>query len=141
ELVRDTCQSYAQRGEHVRCLSAPTSLPIVGRPLALRRALSNLIDNGLKYAGGDIEIVLETDSDPAVLHVLDRGPGIAPHETERLLQPFTRTDNARGGASGSGLGLAIVQRIAAAHGGAVRLLPRSGGGLDARLELAFGLER
>jgi hypothetical protein len=51
-----------------------------------------------------------------------------------MLQPFTRLDTARGG-SGTGLGLAIVDRIAGMHGGRVRLLPRSGGGLRARVEL------
>jgi two-component system, OmpR family, osmolarity sensor histidine kinase EnvZ len=52
-----------------------------------------------------------------------------------MLQPFTRLDSARGGASGTGLGLAIVDRIARMHGGRVRLLPRPGGGLIARVEL------
>ena len=68
------------------------------------------------------------------VEVLDRGPGI-PHEAaERMLQPFTRLDTARSG-SGTGLGLAIVARIAALHGGEVKLLPREGGGLRARVEL------
>jgi len=53
---------------------------------------------------------------------------------ERMVQPFTRLDTARSG-SGTGLGLAIVDRIARLHGGSVRLLPRDGGGLRARVEL------
>ena len=68
------------------------------------------------------------------IEVLDRGPGIPAQAAERMLQPFTRLEAARSG-SGTGLGLAIVNRIAAMHGGAVRLLPREGGGLRARVEL------
>ena len=51
---------------------------------------------------------------------------------ERLKQPFTRRDDARSGHSGAGLGLAIAERIAAMHGGRLELLPRDGGGLEAR---------
>jgi len=65
--------------------------------------------------------------------VLDRGPGIAPDQAERLKEPFTRKDEARSGSSGAGLGLAIANRVAAMHGGRLELLPREGGGLEARL--------
>jgi two-component system osmolarity sensor histidine kinase EnvZ len=60
---------------------------------------------------------------------------VAADQVERLLQPFTRQEDARTGVAGSGLGLAIVDRIARWHGGALKLLPRAGGGLDARVEL------
>jgi len=69
-----------------------------------------------------------------VLEVLDRGEGIPPEAVERMLQPFTRLDMARGG-GGTGLGLAIVDRIAQMHGGQLELLPREGGGLLARVWL------
>ena len=68
------------------------------------------------------------------VQVLDRGPGIPAADAERMLQPFTRLNTARS-TSGSGLGLAIVDRIAKMHGGCVQLLPRAGGGLEARVEL------
>jgi len=67
------------------------------------------------------------------LSVLDRGPGIPETDAERMLQPFTRMNEARS-TSGSGLGLAIVERIARLHGGSVKLLARNGGGLEARVE-------
>jgi two-component system osmolarity sensor histidine kinase EnvZ len=54
---------------------------------------------------------------------------------DRVLQPFTRLNDARGDVSGSGLGLAIVDRVARMHGGVVRLTPREGGGLVAAVEL------
>ena len=75
-----------------------------------------------------------TEGGQVVLSVLDRGPGIPVGEAERLLQPFTRLDIARG-TPGAGLGLAIVDRSARLHGGRVELLPRAGGGTEARVAL------
>src|SRR5206468_1262013 len=96
---------------------------------------ANLVDNALRYAGEPIEIETRKDAGGVTGEVRDRGPGIPPAEVERLKRPFTRLDDARGGASGAGLGLAIVERVARAHGGSLELLPREGGGLVARLTL------
>jgi two-component system osmolarity sensor histidine kinase EnvZ len=82
-----------------------------------------------------VDIHTGHDGKTAYLEVLDRGPGIPEADAERMLQPFTRMDNARS-TSGTGLGLAIVDRIARLHGGTVQLLPRAGGGLRARVELS-----
>jgi two-component system osmolarity sensor histidine kinase EnvZ len=57
---------------------------------------------------------------------------------ERVKQPFMRRDDARSGSSGAGLGLAIADRVARLHGGTLELLPREGGGLEARVTLPFG---
>jgi two-component system osmolarity sensor histidine kinase EnvZ len=103
------------------------------RPLAMKRLIGNLIDNARKHAAGDITLRTAHEGGNIVLSVLDRGPGIPPEEVERLKQPFTRLDKARSGHSGAGLGLAIVERIARAHGGQFALLPRPGGGTEARL--------
>jgi two-component system osmolarity sensor histidine kinase EnvZ len=88
----------------------------------------------LRHGGPEVEVVTSAADGRAVIDVLDRGPGIPPGETGRMLQPFTRLNPARSGA-GTGLGLAIVDRIARQHGGSVQLLPRQGGGLRARVEL------
>jgi len=104
-------------------------------PMALRRAVTNLVDNALRYAGEPIEIRAAATKNAVKLDVLDRGPGIPPNEAERLKRPFTRLDDSRSGAGGAGLGLAIVERMARAHDGKLELLPREGGGLDARLTL------
>ncbi len=104
--------------------------------LGVRRAIANLIDNALRYAGEPIEIVSYAEGGKAIVEVRDRGPGIPPGEVERLKRPFTRLDRARGSRGGSGLGLAIVERVARAHGGTVELAPREGGGLVARLILS-----
>ena len=109
--------------------------PVSLRRYALHRALSNLLDNAHKYAPGDIELECSRRGEFLLIDVLDHGPGIPAEEVERLKRPFTRHDEARGGPFGTGLGLAIVDRVARQHGGKFDLLPRTGGGLIARLSL------
>jgi two-component system osmolarity sensor histidine kinase EnvZ len=101
----------------------------------MQRLVVNLIENALRHGGAEVSVATGCDAANAWIEVRDRGPGIPAEDAERMLQPFTRLDSARGGASGTGLGLAIVDRIARMHGGRVRLLPRAGGGLIARVEL------
>ncbi len=109
------------------------------RPLAIKRLLANLVDNARKHAGDDITITTRREGGHLVLAVADRGPGIPPAEVERLKQPFTRLDASRSGQSGAGLGLAIVDRIAKAHGASFELLPRAGGGTEARVRFPLDL--
>ncbi|MDD3516896.1 MAG: ATP-binding protein [Chromatiales bacterium] len=108
------------------------SLPL--RPLAIQRLLGNLLDNAFRHGGGEVEMTTSIEDGQLVVRILDRGPGIPMDQGEGLLRPFTRLDASRG-SSGSGLGLAIAERIARLHGGRLYLLPRDGGGLEARLEL------
>jgi two-component system osmolarity sensor histidine kinase EnvZ len=103
------------------------------RPLAMRRAISNLVDNALRYGGGEVHVATRQESGRAVVEVSDRGPGIPSADMDRMKQPFTRLENSRSGKGGSGLGLAIVDRIARLHGGSLELSARPGGGLSARL--------
>ena len=112
--------------------------PLMLRPVAMQRALDNLITNAARHGGGDILIQTcrEATDGANVLSVFDRGPGIPAHEVERLKKAFTRLDSARSGESGAGLGLAIVERIARMHGARFDLLPRAGGGTEARLTFA-----
>jgi two-component system osmolarity sensor histidine kinase EnvZ len=104
--------------------------------MAVRRAITNLVDNALRHAGEPVQIEVKKQDRLAIVDVLDRGPGIPESEAERLKRPFTRLDAARSGPGGAGLGLAIVERIAQAHRGRLDLLPREGGGLTARLVLS-----
>jgi len=124
-------------GEKVQCRPASADFSLPAHPEPLRRAIVNLIENALRHAGlaAPVELELTREDGRIVIAVLDRGPGIAPAEAERLKQPFTRGEAARTGAGGAGLGLAIVERIARAHGGGLELLPRDGGGLAARIVL------
>ena len=132
ELAVDCARRAARSGIEVKRELAEVPV-MIGRPLAMRRLLDNLITNAARHGGGDVTLRTANDPNGLVVAVLDRGPGIAAGEAERLRQPFTRGDAARGGASGAGLGLAIVDRIARIHGAQLDLLPREGGGLEARV--------
>jgi two-component system osmolarity sensor histidine kinase EnvZ len=134
ELARACAERASRSGMPVRCGLAPVpAVPI--RPLAMQRLVDNLLANAQKHGGGDVELRTARTGDGVTLSVLDRGPGVDPAQAERLKQPFTRLDEARSGASGAGLGLFIANRVATLHGGRLDLLPRDGGGLEARLTL------
>jgi signal transduction histidine kinase len=107
-----------------------------GRSLALRRALSNLLDNAINYAPGQIEIFVHDDDTTLSISVRDQGPGIPDEEQVRMLEPFQRLEPSRNSETGGhGLGLAIAQSVARTHGGELVLRNRSAGGLEARLTL------
>jgi two-component system osmolarity sensor histidine kinase EnvZ len=133
-LLGELAEQYARRGKRVAFEPGGIE-PLPFARQALRRAVANLVDNALRYAGEPVEIRTRAAPGGAVIEVLDRGPGVPPGEAERLKQPFTRLDPSRSGAGGSGLGLAIVERVARAHRGTLELLPREGGGLTARITL------
>jgi len=135
-LVGELVEQYARRGKRVSFAPGAVAPLRFARP-ALRRAIANLVDNALRYAGEPVELRTRAAKGAAIIEVLDRGPGVPPAEAERLKQPFTRLDPSRGGAGGAGLGLAIVERVARAHRGTLELLPREGGGLVARITLGF----
>ncbi|MFI2636645.1 ATP-binding protein [Streptomyces collinus] len=103
-----------------------------GRPGMLTRALSNLVENAVKFDQGGrapIEIVVSGPARPGTIRVevLDRGPGIADSDLTRVFDRFYRAADARS-LPGSGLGLSIVREVALAHGGAPFALRRDGGG-------------
>lgn len=106
------------------------------RYVAIKRVVANLIQNSQRYSSGDIEIStgVEPNSQLAFITISDNGPGIDESEIERLFQPFTQGDKARG-TEGSGLGLAIIKRIVDTHGGRVLLKNRPEGGLTAKVLL------
>ena len=135
DLLEEIAHHYSLLGKKVSVkIGEATRFPFAS--MAVRRALGNLIDNALRYAGEPVEVEASSTAAAVVIEVRDRGPGIPAAETERLKRPFTRLHAARSGPSGSGLGLAIVERVARGHGGRLDLLPREGGGLLARLTLA-----
>ncbi|HEY1126112.1 MAG TPA: ATP-binding protein [Sphingobium sp.] len=107
------------------------------RPLAVRRIVANLVDNGERYAA-HVKVALMSRSGQALLVVCDDGPGIAPGMLARLGEPFVRADPSRNRESGgAGLGLAIVRALAARDGGTVQFENRACGGL--RVTLAWPL--
>lgn len=133
--IADLAEHYHRVGKQVFFKSQAQARFHFAR-MAVRRAVANLVDNALRYAGEPVEIEAGRRDGEIVIEVRDRGPGIPPAEIERLKRPFTRLDDSRAGPAGSGLGLAIVERVAHAHGGRLELEPRQGGGLVARLILS-----
>ncbi|HEV7778270.1 MAG TPA: ATP-binding protein [Luteibacter sp.] len=116
-------------------VDAPNALFLHGKPLALRRALDNLLRNAIRHGAPPFHAILAARGGEASITIADGGPGVPPEILDRLGEPFLRGDTARGGAGGSGLGLASVSRIAAAHGGSLRLGNLTEGGFAATLRL------
>ncbi|REL28474.1 two-component system sensor histidine kinase EnvZ [Thalassotalea euphylliae] len=109
--------------------------PMPLRYIAIKRAVANLIQNAIRYTQGNIQVCTGIeDKHFAHISVCDEGAGIPEAEMERLFQPFTQGDKARG-TEGSGLGLAIIKRIVDTHGGKVQLINRDSGGLQAKVLL------
>ena len=108
---------------------------MVVRPLGLKRALGNLVQNGLHY-GERVIVTVAVEAAHVVLRVEDDGPGIPEGDLVRALDPFTRLDPARGrNTQGMGLGLAIVARFVALEKGTLKLANRPQGGLCAEILL------
>lgn len=101
---------------------------VVGSREALERALTNLIDNGLKYslASAPVEVNISRQGARAVVQIADHGPGISPEDRERIFEPFERAGG--GDAPGTGLGLTVVRSVVDAHHGRVGVDERIGGG-------------
>jgi two-component system sensor histidine kinase MprB len=106
------------------------------RPLALERAVANLVRNAVQVSddGGRVEVELRETDGSVVVQVLDRGPGISDEDLPRIFDRFYRGASARE-RHGSGLGLAIVAQVAALHGGDVDAANRPGGGARFTLRL------
>ncbi|HTT43195.1 MAG TPA: ATP-binding protein [Steroidobacteraceae bacterium] len=108
--------------------------PLYAKPQALKRCLTNLIANAIKF-GGRAEVLLE-DGPQLQVRVRDPGPGIPAAELERVFEPFYRLESSRNrDGGGSGLGLTIARDIAQAHGGTLVLQNMPGAGLEALLTL------
>lgn len=121
---------YRRRSQREIILTAERSLLIDGRRYSIERAISNLVDNAIKFdpdGTHPIDIRLSRDGQLVRVEVADRGPGFETDEAERLFDRFYRTDAARS-RPGSGLGLAIVRDVATTHGGTATATVRPGGG-------------
>ncbi|CAM3724201.1 two-component system sensor histidine kinase EnvZ [Vibrio aquimaris] len=105
-----------------------------GSPIAIKRAITNLVINAMRYGNGWVKVSTGITADNALVWVCveDNGPGIEENQIGKLFEPFTRGDTARG-SEGTGLGLAIVKRIANQHQGSVTINNRSNGGLRAQI--------
>jgi signal transduction histidine kinase len=133
-LVQTLADEAADAGGQVEVGGLPR-LTVEGRPLALRRALGNLIGNAVKY-GERALVRVEAQGHAALVVIEDHGPGIAPADIERAFQPFQRLEPSRNRQTGGfGLGLAIARSIIDGHGGTIALGNRPEGGLSVRVTL------
>lgn len=106
-----------------------------GRPFALKRAFTNLIDNAAKYAKTP-EIELSCEETGLIVAIRDRGPGIPPDALDNVFRPYYRVDKSRNRSTGGvGLGLTVAQAIVQGHGGEIILRNRPEGGLEVRIVL------
>ena len=106
-----------------------------GDIVALKRGLSNLIDNALKF-GSAAKVGVNQTADHVVITITDNGPGIPEADVERVMEPFVRLESSRNRATGGvGLGLTIARSIVASHGGTLRLQGAPGAGLTVIVRL------
>ncbi|WP_250462182.1 ATP-binding protein [Microbulbifer litoralis] len=120
-LVESLCEDLREEGYPVFFAGDENSHVIECRPVALRRALQNIIDNGIKY-GGRVRVSLLDDGDRVRVAVDDSGPGIPAAELGAVLQPFYRLEKSRNSKTGGvGLGLSIAANTVRAHGGELSL--------------------
>ncbi len=106
--------------------------PLLARPLSMKRCLSNLMDNAIRYGG---HVIVDVKDSPEMLEVIimDDGPGIDEDQLEKVFEPFFRMEPSRNRSTGgTGLGLSIARGMARLHGGDVVLENRPEGGLVAR---------
>ncbi|KIM00550.1 sensor histidine kinase [Paramagnetospirillum magnetotacticum MS-1] len=124
-----------------RCsYDGPQSLVLDARPVALKRALANLMDNAVKY-GGSAALSLTSLGQDARITIEDQGPGIPEEARERVFAPFVRLETSRSRETGgTGLGLAVARAAIRAHGGDITLGDRPGGGLRVTVTLP-GMEK
>jgi len=138
-LIEGICEDAADAGDKAT-FSGPRGVTISCRPTAMRRAISNLVDNAVKYGrtkyGRTAAVTLASEGDRVVILVEDEGPGIPRSEREKVFEPFYRIGSDRDPSTGGvGLGLSVTRFIVWEHGGDITLTSRKGGGLSVRLEL------
>lgn len=109
--------------------------PCIAEANALRRALWNLVENGIKF-GSRVEIAVDSRADGHLIRIRDHGPGLPDEEIDKVFEPFYRTESSRSRETGgTGLGLAIARNLLRAQGGDVTLANAPGGGLIAEVRL------
>lgn len=139
-LLESLHADYAEAGKPVE-IKGRIARPFSGRPLALRRCLTNLVENAIRY-GERATIEVQDGEREIVIRLLDEGPGIPEPELEKAFEPFYRGEASRSRETGgTGLGLGIARNIARAHGGELVLRNRAGRGLEAVLSLPRSAER
>jgi two-component system OmpR family sensor kinase len=126
-----------QAGRPLNALAQP-GVQVRGDRMRVEQALGNLVDNALRYGGGEVRLSAATADGSVELHVTDEGSGFPPEFLAEAFERFARADEARA-RGGSGLGLSIVRMIAEAHGGSAHATNNDGGGADVWVTLPSGV--
>ncbi|MGJ7497283.1 sensor histidine kinase [Variovorax sp. RT4R15] len=136
DALLDSLRCDYQDAGHTVNVVGQVGRPVGVLPLALRRIVTNLADNALKF-DNVVELTVQVDRQADIeICVLDRGPGIPESELDAVMQPFYRLEGpARQSAAGTGLGLAIAKQLASSMGARLKLSNRPGGGLAASLSM------
>jgi len=134
ELLRTIVDDYTDQGADV-VYRGPEHTSFRGRPFALKRAFTNLVDNAVKHGGAaEVEFLCSTQEFSVI--VKDPGPGIPPEMFERVFAPFYRMDASRNRSTGGvGLGLTSARAVIRGHGGNIVLRNRESGGLEVQVTL------
>lgn len=138
-LVEAVSADFSDLGHDVT-VEGPEHLYLSVRPVSLRRALRNLVENAVRY-GTRARVRLDRSASAVVISVDDDGPGIPEDKMEEVFAPFTRLETSRNLETGGvGLGLATARSVVRAHGGELTLANRPGGGLTAAIHLPVAAE-
>jgi signal transduction histidine kinase len=136
ELLATLQAEFAEMGAPVS-IEGRAARGLTGKPQALRRCLTNLIANAVKF--GSRALISVEDGASLVIRIRDDGPGVPDEELEKVFEPFYRLESSRNrDTGGTGLGLSIARDLAQAHGGSVVLKNRPVHGLEAILTLPRG---
>ena len=136
EVVALSLASLSEPTDQVEVQVSEELPPVLADPVLLERVVANLVSNALRYAPADLPVRIEAGQvgDRIDLRVIDRGPGVAPADRERIFEPFQRLgDRATG--SGVGLGLAVARGFTDAMDGELSLDDTPGGGLTTVISL------
>jgi signal transduction histidine kinase len=135
-LLETLCDDFRDMGHEVK-FTGPRDVVLVCEPDLLTRAISNVVDNAIKFGGAARVSLAYAGPDAIRVRVEDNGPGVAEADKVYALEPFSRGDKARGSTNneGFGLGLAIARQIVERHGGAIKLLDIVPTGLAVEIDL------
>lgn len=135
QLLHECADAHIGNEEKVRFEMGDAPIMVRGRPLSLKRAFGNLLENALVY-GQHATISVADNAESYLISIRDKGPGIPNHQQEDMFKPFTRLENSRNrDTGGTGLGLAIARSVIRGHGGDISLQNGAGGGLIATVSL------
>jgi len=134
DILQSITDDYADQDIEVG-YKGPSHLVYCGRPIALKRAFTNLVENAVKY-GTPPRIELASQDDALTVTIRDQGPGIPADALEKVFKPFHRLDVSRNRETGGvGLGLTAAQAVVRGHGGDIALRNHPEGGLEASVTL------